>query len=219
MATDSQAGPNQSCKKRPEPEIEWRYCDRLKPGLYEGHSRSATVYFDRCFKRWVCAIQFDILDESCITVIARATWYLNLGSGTKPRANRRSKFWIAWVLANGGPPKRFDRPSHRIFEKRYAKVVIGDTTKDHRQMAVSEQQSYSFETSGSQPACCVHMFDVTRAEIPGRETLISPAQASFFEQTSASGIGDVILRRKYEVLKGGKAGLAVGPRCPFSHGK
>jgi Putative MetA-pathway of phenol degradation len=77
---------------------------------------------------------------------------------------------------------------------------------------------HSFETSTSKPACCVHQFDGTSGGIPGRETLISPAQANFFEQSSASGIGDIILRGKYEVLKGEKAGLALGLDVHFPTG-
>ena len=78
---------------------------------------------------------------------------------------------------------------------------------------------HSFETSTSRPACCVHQFDATSADIPGgRETLISPARANFFEQSSSSGIGDVILRGKYEVLKGEKAGLALGLDVHFPTG-
>ena len=46
----------------------------------------------------------------------------------------------------------------------------------------------------------------------------SSTQASFFQQNTASGIGDVILRGKYEVLKGEKAGLAVGLDVHFPTG-
>ena len=77
-------------------------------------------------------------------------------------------------------------------------------------MAVSEQQSYSFETSGSQPACCVHMFDVTRAEIPGRETLISPAQASFFDADLSLGHQRCDPATQVRVFEGRESGLGRG---------
>jgi hypothetical protein len=102
-----------------------------------------TVYYDRQFKRWVCAVQFDILDGSLTEVLARLTWYLNLGSGDKPRAGRRGGYWAAWVEANNGQPKREDRVSPRVFAKRYAIVSVSDTTKNHRQITVTDEDSYS----------------------------------------------------------------------------
>jgi hypothetical protein len=69
------------------------------------------------------------------------------------------------------------------------------------------------------PACCVHQFDKDNP-VPG-ETL-SPAvvapsndasyynHATFFRANSASGIGDIVFRGKYQVFKGEKLGVAVG---------
>jgi outer membrane putative beta-barrel porin/alpha-amylase len=44
----------------------------------------------------------------------------------------------------------------------------------------------------------------------GHETVIAPDHALFYTARSASGIGDVIFRGKFQVLKKEKAGLAVG---------
>jgi hypothetical protein len=126
-----------------EPEISWRHCDRIEPGTYPAYSRSARVYRDGYFKRWVCAVQFDILNETLTEVLARLTWYLSLGSGTQPHAGRRGKYWAAWVKANGGPPKRIDRLSTRVFVKRQAIVPVGCTTKNHLQIAVTAEEGYS----------------------------------------------------------------------------
>lgn len=125
------------------PEIDWHYCERIEPGDYPAYSRSAKIYRDRQFKRWLCAVQFDILDDSFAKVLARLTWYLNLGQGEKPRAGRRGNYWAAWVKANGGQPKRADRLSPRPFERRYAGVSVGDTTKNHRQMTITVGEGYS----------------------------------------------------------------------------
>jgi len=70
------------------------------------------------------------------------------------------------------------------------------------------------------PACCVHLFAPPPVMIPG-ETLgpkvTAPSNgfqyydsASFFRANSASGIGDIVFRGKYQVFKGEKAGVAVG---------
>jgi len=126
-----------------QPDISWDFVPRIEPGDYPGRSRSATIYRDKQFKRWVCAVQFDILDSSLLEVVARLTWYLNLGTRERPRAGRRGNYWSAWVEANGKPPKRNDRLSPRIFEGRYASVKVGDTTKNHSQHRVEVQDAYS----------------------------------------------------------------------------
>jgi hypothetical protein len=128
---------------RNRPEISWTYQERLEPGEYPAYSRSARVYRDRQFKRWVCAVQFDLFEESLMNVMARLTWYLNLGSKETPHAGRRTNYWAAWVKANGGPPKRRDRISDNVFVGRQAVVRVEDTGKNHRQIAVSADESYS----------------------------------------------------------------------------
>lgn len=142
---------------RPEPEISWRYCDRIEPGQYRAWSRSAKVYRDSCFKRWVCAVQFDVLDDSCTCVLARLSWFLNLGSKDQSCAGRRTKYWRGWVLANGGPPKRGDRLSHNVFVGRHALVLVDDTRKDFEGVQ-NPEDSYSvirkvleWETGGQNP--------------------------------------------------------------------
>ena len=68
----------------------------------------------------------------------------------------------------------------------------------------------SFETSSDRPACCVHQFNPVNPQIGTHETFRAPDHAIFFDQNSASGIGDVIVRGKYQVFKGEKLGVAVG---------
>ena len=90
-------------------EDSWRNYDRIEPGEYSAYCRSAKVYCDSHFGRWVCALQFNVLDDSHFNVIAAITCFLNLEVvGEKPRAtSRRSRYWQAWIAANGGrPPAR-----------------------------------------------------------------------------------------------------------------
>jgi hypothetical protein len=128
---------------RQPPEISWTFRERIDPGGYPAYCRSATVYRDGQFKRWVCAVQFDVLDASLTRVIARLTWYINLGARDKPHAGRRGNYWSAWTKANGGSPKRNDRLSPSVFERRHAIVTVQDTCKTHRQKAISSDESYS----------------------------------------------------------------------------
>ena len=126
-----------------QPEISWSFVPRIQPGEYPAYSRSASHYFDRQYKRWVCAVQFDVLDGSLTEVRARLTWYLNLGSKDKPRAGRRGNYWAAWVRANGASPKRRDRLSLRVFQRRYARVLVEDTTKNHSENHIAAEDAYS----------------------------------------------------------------------------
>jgi hypothetical protein len=126
-----------------QPEVSFTFVPRIPPGEYLAFSRSASIYWDGQFRRWVCAVQFDVMDDSLTMVVARLTWYLNLGSKDKIRVGRRSKYWGAWTRANGGQPKRQDRLSPRVFAGRYARVVVEDTKKNHRSMRISEEDAYS----------------------------------------------------------------------------
>lgn len=140
---NSRARVEPSLVSKPEPEVSWYYAPRISAGEYPAYSRKSKVYRDRQFNRWVCAVQFDILAENLQRVVARLTWYLNLGSGEKPKTGRRSFYWKAWIAANGGLPKRGDRVSHHIFERRHCIVAVADTTKNFEQMTVKGEESYS----------------------------------------------------------------------------
>lgn len=155
MTAKTQQRPGPIIVRRVEPEISWRYCHRIEPGEYRAHSRSSRVYVDGYFHRWVCAVQFDVLNDSLIDVLARLTWYLNLGSKDDPSAGRRSEYWQAWVMANHGPPKRTDRLSPQVFVGRYARVSVEDTQRDFKGVT-NPENAYSvirkvleWETGGS----------------------------------------------------------------------
>jgi hypothetical protein len=126
-----------------EPEITWTHVPRVEPGIYPAMSRSAKVYRDGTFQRWVCAVQFDVLEGDLVGVQARLTWFLNMGAGEKPHAGRRGHFWCAWVIANGATPQRRDRLSPRVFLGRQAQVLVGDTTKDFKQVRIESNNAYS----------------------------------------------------------------------------
>ena len=116
----------------PEPGITFTVRDRLEPGEYPAYCRSAKTIQERVFQRWKCVVQFDLRSPDLLRVIGRVTWFLNLGSRDKPHAGMRGKFWEAWIKANGGPPKRGDRLSPRVFQGRMATIVIRDVETNHR---------------------------------------------------------------------------------------
>jgi hypothetical protein len=118
--------------KSTELEISLQARDHITPGQYPAFSRSAKVYRDGMFKRWTCLVNFDVLADDSFSVIARLGWFLNLGRGEKPNAGHRSKFWAAWIAANGASPKRGDRMSANIFRNRHATIIVRDTERDFR---------------------------------------------------------------------------------------
>jgi hypothetical protein len=126
-----------------EPAILWRHASRFEPAMYRGYVSSTQTYFDRVFARWVCLLQIDLFQDDLGEPLGRVTRFYNLGNGERPRISRRSKYWAAWVRANGGPPKRGDRMSPQIFVRRFAKVRVGDTTKDFEQHAIKSDDAYS----------------------------------------------------------------------------
>ena len=115
-----------------EPEISYQRLDRLEPGTYSAYCRKAQTFRDRVYRRWICAVQFDVMSDDLLRVIGRVTLFLPLGSRERPHAGRRGKYWPTWVQANGCPPRRGDRLSPRVFEKRLARIAIRDVVTNHR---------------------------------------------------------------------------------------
>ena len=129
----------------PEPEIAYYRADRLEPGEYPAFSRKAQTFRDRVFRRWICAVQFDVRSDDLLSVLGRVTLFLPLGSREQPHAGRRGKYWAAWIEANGGPPKRGDRLSSRVFQGRMARIVIRDVVTNHsdRKNKLNPNEFYS----------------------------------------------------------------------------
>ena len=115
-----------------EPEITFRVYDRIEPGNYLAYCRSARYYQDRHYQRHVCLLLWDVIGPDGFTTIATVRCWFRLGSlKSKPQAKRTGKYWQWWVQANGGrSPRRKDRLTIRIFERRYARVIVADTKSE-----------------------------------------------------------------------------------------
>ena len=112
---------------RADPEIEWREYPLIQSREYLAYCKSAQRYRDPQFKRWTCLLRWDVFADDLSTVIATVPQWLPLGHGENPKASRRGVYLKEWVRANGGPPKRGDRLSPRVFTRRMARVEVGDT--------------------------------------------------------------------------------------------
>lgn len=87
-------------------------------------------------------------------------------------------------------------------------VAVAIPILNVRMGVTSDATIDSFETAVDLPPCCVHRFVPTSGD--AHENFIDSARATFFNNNTSSGIGDVIFRGKFQALKGEKAGLAVG---------
>jgi len=99
----------------------------LRRGVYPAYVRSARTYRDPQYKRWTCLLRFDVLNETLTRTIAHVPFWLNLGDYDRPNASRRGRYFAEWCHANGGPPRRRDRLSDRVFCRRMTRVEVGDT--------------------------------------------------------------------------------------------
>jgi hypothetical protein len=126
-------GPDASIDSRP----------RIEPGKYPAICRAAPIYRDPQYRRWICAVQFDILDESQIKTLCRLTWFLNLGKKDKAHASSRGRFWLAWIQATDEAPPRHDRVSGRVFEHRAARVCVEDVRRTQGQVELPERAWHS----------------------------------------------------------------------------
>ena len=120
---------SKSARRHKNTEIEWTDYPRVASGEYPAYCQFARTYLDPEFKRWTCLLQWDVLKPELVGVIARVPMWLPLGDGEKPRASRRGLYAKEWVEAHGGPPRRGDRLSPRVFTRRIAQVLVGDTTR------------------------------------------------------------------------------------------
>ena len=118
---------NRRTSTNPETEISWQDYPRIEPGVYPVYCRWGRAYRDPGLRRWTCLLRFDVLSADLERVLACVPWWMNLGNLTKPNAGRRSRYFLEWIRANGGPPTRADRLSPRVFTRRMATAEIRDT--------------------------------------------------------------------------------------------
>jgi len=168
--------------RQSETAIQWRYDDRIEPGVYPAYCRWAKHYRDPGFKRWTCLIRFDVLSDDLMRVLARVPLWLNLGGRDKPHAGRRRKYFKEWVRANGGPPGRQDRLSPRVFTGRMARIQIGETEGDAPYSVVREILSWE---TGPAPG-----HSVNKSHSQGWQALSAAGTRASRECMADSGDGD-----------------------------
>ena len=145
--------------------IEWKEYPRVTPGEYRAYCRWGKHYRDPGFHRWLCLLRWDVLTDELSRVLACVPQFFPLGTGAKPRASRRGKYFPEWIQANGGPPARGDRLSPRVFLRRIAWVEIGDTEGPAPYSVVKRIISWETGSPG---------YSVSKSHSQGRHGLNAP---------------------------------------------
>lgn len=99
---------------------------RYEPGEYEVRCVQAKIYPERRFRRLVCRLRCVLITDPEGEVYG----FLNLGTAGKPQAGRNSKYWRAWVIANGAQPRKRQVLSSRVFVGKIFLVRIGTVETD-----------------------------------------------------------------------------------------
>jgi hypothetical protein len=122
----------------------------IAPGEYLLRCVEAKSYRDPQFRRHVCRLAFSSTNIHDGAVIYG---FLNLANRDEPAAGRRSRYWKAWVKANGGKPPVHGQPMlPSIFEGLWCKVLVSEVVidsdkKEHAAGAVYSTVSEILEAS------------------------------------------------------------------------
>jgi hypothetical protein len=132
-----------------EPQIEFAEYPRIAPGEYPAYCRFARKYWEPTYRRWTCMLRWDVLRDDLVTVVATIPCWLPLGAREKPWASRKGKYLREWVRANGKPPAKRDALTPRVFVRRIARVMVGDTDPKKSPVPYSVvRKILSWETGG-----------------------------------------------------------------------
>jgi hypothetical protein len=105
----------------------------------------------RSFRRWSIRLEFALVHEP-VSVSA----FFNLGNDPNGyRVGRQSRFYKAWVIANGEHPHRGQFMDPQVFlEDQFFQVVVADSRKDAERKDKQPAEVYSVVTqvlSASRP--------------------------------------------------------------------
>jgi hypothetical protein len=116
---------------------------RVTPGIYDAYSiRFQGPEWVRSYQRWSLMIEFELLGEP---ERVRVCLFLNLGRDqAKPTIGRRSNYFAAWTLANGGLPTRGQAMDPTVFlESQIYRVEVSDSLKDSNDQEKPQSAVYS----------------------------------------------------------------------------
>jgi hypothetical protein len=97
---------------------------RINPGEYSAQCVHAKIYRDPGFRAWKALLRFRLFDLG-----EEVYGFFHLGRGERPRAGRRSRYWGAWIIANGAAPRKRQTMTPRVFRGKVFLVKVSDVTQ------------------------------------------------------------------------------------------
>lgn len=117
----------------------------VSPGRYSAVvTRVQGPTWVRRFRRWSLMLEFELLSES-----ARICAFYNMGSDPqKPHAGPQSRYFRAWVLANGERPRRKQHLDPEVFlDGQVYKIEVSDSRTDAEGQPKADSLVYSRVTT------------------------------------------------------------------------
>jgi len=111
---------------------------RIRSGEYDAQCVFARSYHDPGFRAWKTLLRFRIIDSG-----QEVCGFFNLGRRPKPHVGRRSRYWAAWTLANGAPPRKRQVMTARVFRGKVFRVKVEDVTRSGDGKRHSKSAIYS----------------------------------------------------------------------------
>jgi hypothetical protein len=95
------------------------------------------------YQRWSLRVEFTLIDEPILV-----STFFNFGSDrNRPQVGRRSKYYKAWVLANGEHPRRREKMRPDIFlEGQFFEVEVQPSKIDEEGQLKPNAEIYSIVT-------------------------------------------------------------------------
>jgi hypothetical protein len=94
----------------------------------------------RAYRRWSLRLECIVVDEG-VAVSAFFNFGTNRNAPSTP--GRQSKYFKAWVVANGDPPRKGEPLDWNIFVGKYFTVEVADCTRDSNDREKSDAEIYS----------------------------------------------------------------------------
>ena len=115
---------------------------RIAPGAYLARCLSQKLERVRMYGgAWKLRLVFQIID---LDQNPKLALFFHLGTGQKPHAGRKSKYWAAWITANAGQlPRRGQTMTPRLFVGKAFMVRVDCVQKRWDSGKHSEGEVYS----------------------------------------------------------------------------
>lgn len=177
---------------------------RVSPGRYDAVvTRYQGPEWVRRYRRWSLMIEFELLCES-----KRVCAFFNMGTNPeRPHAGPQSRYFQAWVLANGERPHKKQKLDPSVFlDGQVFRVEVADSRADAEGQQKEDALIYSRVTT------------VLSADSPNQRN--QPITQSVQSTDSRNHESEIMQSRNQESTnQGGREGAKVSPQPGDGHAR